>query len=116
MTFTKWLVTLPARPVDLAPAHYMAGIVGGDVGRGRYAGLILGDDTTSKPGFWLGHARYEFHGRKHTFIADVHITENDTTDPITATISGTVTSGWLDGRTRHRRRTGSATPARSPPR
>ena len=75
----------------------MAGVVGGDVGPGRYAGQVLGDDTTSMPGFWLGHARYEFYGKKHSFIADVHIIENDTTVPITAVIHGVVTSGWLKG-------------------
>ena len=75
----------------------MAGVVGGDVGRGRYTGLIIGDDTTTQPGFWLGHARYEFHGRWHSFIADLHITENDMVNPVTATIQGVVTRGWLKG-------------------
>jgi hypothetical protein len=76
----------------------MIGIVGGDVGRGRYAGEVLGDDTTSRPGFWLGHARYELHGRKHTVIADLQITEDDRTPAlITATIDGVVTDGWLEG-------------------
>lgn len=96
VTFTKWITSLPTDPSTLAGVH-MAGVVGGDVGRGRYVGLILGDDTTSKPGFWLGHARYGFHGRRHTFIANLHITENDTTVPITATIRGVVRKGWLKG-------------------
>lgn len=96
VTFTKWVTTLPADPSTLAGVH-MAGVVGGDVGRGRYVGKVLGDDTTSRPGFWLGHARYGFHGRKHTFVASVHITENDTVVPITATIRGVVKKGWLKG-------------------
>lgn len=96
VTFTKWVTSLPADPSTLAGVH-MAGVVGGDVGRGRYVGLILGDDTTSRPGFWLGHARYGFHGRRHSFTANLHITENDQTIPITATIRGVVRRGWLKG-------------------
>jgi len=75
----------------------MTGVVGGDVGRGRYTGKILDDAMTTQPKLWLGHARYEFHGRVHSFVADLHITENDGIVPITATIQGTVTSGWLKG-------------------
>jgi hypothetical protein len=41
--------------------------------------------------------RYEFHGFRHTFIADMHITENDGVVPVTATLQGVVTSGWLRG-------------------
>jgi hypothetical protein len=76
----------------------MTGVVGGDVGRGRYAGEIISDDTTSQPGFWLGHVRYELHGRKHAVIADLRITEDDRSPAlITATIEGVVTHGWLKG-------------------
>jgi hypothetical protein len=96
VTFTKWVTSLPADPSTQAGVQ-MAGVVGGDVGRGRYAGLVISDDTTSMPGFWLGHARYEFYGHKHFFIADLQITENDTTTPITATIEGVVIKGWLKG-------------------
>jgi hypothetical protein len=96
VTFTKWIVVAPPLPSTNTGA-VMAGVVGGDVGRGRYAGLVLGDDTTTQPGFWLGHARYEFRGRKHFFAADLHITENDTVVPVTATIEGVVTTGWMKG-------------------
>jgi hypothetical protein len=96
VTFTKWVTSLPADPATQAGVN-MAGVVGGDVGRGRYVGLIIGDDTTTMPGFWLGHALYEFHGHKHFFVADLHITEDDTTVPITATIEGVVIKGWLKG-------------------
>jgi hypothetical protein len=97
VTFTKWLISLPADPTTNAGV-LMAGVVGGDVGRGRYAGQVISDDTTSQPGFWLGHARYEFHGHKHTFIADLHITEDDRSPAlITATIEGVVAQGWLRG-------------------
>jgi len=95
VTFTKWITSLPASPPSVAGVS-MAGVVGGAVGDGRYAGEVLSDDL-SVPGFWLGHARYEFHGEEHTFIADVHVTENDTTDPATAVITGVVTQGWLKG-------------------
>jgi hypothetical protein len=95
VTFTKWLTTQPTDPT-LAGAH-MAGVVGGDVGPGTFVGLIIGGDVTSRPGFWLGHARYEFHGTKHSFVADIHPTENDTITPNTATIEGVVISGWMKG-------------------
>ena len=97
VTFTKWLVSLPADSTTLAGV-LMAGVVGGDVGPGRYTGQVISDDTTSQPGFWLGHARYEFHGSKHTFIADLHITEDDRSPAhITAALEGVVARGWLKG-------------------
>ena len=64
---------------------------------GRYRGKVIDDATTTQPRLWLGHARYEFHGRAHWFVADLHITENDGLVPITATIQGIVTRGWLKG-------------------
>ena len=95
VTFTKWVTSLPVNPPSNAGVS-MAGVVGGAVGEGRYAGKVLSDDL-SVPGFWLAHARYEFYGEKHSFIADVHVTENDTTNPATAVITGVVTRGWLKG-------------------
>jgi hypothetical protein len=74
----------------------LAGVVWGDVGSGRLAGEVLNDDQSVR-GFWLGHARYEFYGEEHSFIADVHVTENDTTEPATAVITGIITQGWLKG-------------------
>ena len=87
-TFTKWIVS---------PSLLMAGVVGGDVGIGIYAGQVLSVDSSSEPGFLLLHARYEFHGAKHTFIADMQIVENDTITPASAALTGIVTSGWLAG-------------------
>lgn len=95
VTFTKWVTSLPANPPSMAGV-YMEGVVGGAVGNGRYAGKVLGDDL-SVPGFWLAHARYEFYGKEHSFIADVHVRENDTTSPATAVITGVITRGWLKG-------------------
>lgn len=46
---------------------------------------------------WLAHVRYEVHGSKHSFVADVRVTEDDTKFPITATIRGVVAQGWLNG-------------------
>ncbi len=95
VTFTKWITSQPANPPSVAGVS-MAGVVGGDVGDGRFAGKVLSDDL-SVPGIWQAHARYEFHGEEHSFIADVHVIENDTTDPATAVVTGVVTRGWLKG-------------------
>ena len=94
--FTKWVVQGPADPSTLAGV-LMVGVIEGDAGDGHFAGKVLSDDTTSKPGFWLAHVRYEFYGSEHTFILDVRVTEDDTKSPITATIRGVVTRGWLKG-------------------
>lgn len=96
VTFTKWITSLPADPSTLAGVS-MAGVVGGDVGPGTFAGIVLSDDTTSMPGFWLGHALYGFIGNEHTFVANNFVTENDTVSPITATIRGRVVVGWMRG-------------------
>ncbi len=87
-SFTKWIVS---------PTMLMAGVVGGNVGTGIYAGQVTSADSTSRPGFLLIDARYEFHGATHTFIADMHIVENDTITPAMARLTGMVTSGWLAG-------------------
>jgi hypothetical protein len=96
VTFTKWVTTLGPDPSTLA-GTLMTGVVGGDVGDGTYAGIVLGDDTTSMPGFWLGHALYSFIGSDHTFVVNNHITEDDTVTPITATLHGRVVVGWMRG-------------------
>lgn len=96
VTFTKWVVTLPTDPSTLAGIQ-MAGVVGGDVGPGLYRGQVLSDDTVTQPGFWLAHVRYDFFGRDHWFIADLHISEDDRGGPVTATIKGFVAAGWMFG-------------------
>ena len=95
VTFTKWATSPPVNPPS-SVGIYFAGVVGGDVGSGRLAGEVL-SDSQMVARFWLGHARYEFYGEKHSFIADIHVTENHTTDPATAVINGVVTQGWLKG-------------------
>ena len=96
VTFTKWVTSLPADPSTLAGIS-MAGVVGGDVGPGVYAGKVIRDDTTSKPGFWLAQALYGFNGSKHSFVAYNFITQDNTTSPITGTIRGVVIHGWMRG-------------------
>jgi hypothetical protein len=96
VTFTKWVTSLPDDPSTLAGIS-MAGVVGGDVGQGTYSGMVVSDDTTSRPDFWLAQALYGFKGSKHSFVAHNLITEDHTTSPITATIRGFVVSGWRMG-------------------
>ena len=93
-TFTKWATSQPANPPSMAGV-LMAGVVGGDVGNGLYAGEVLSDDLSQEPAFWLANARYEFHGEKHSFIADVHVKQNETTGK--GEITGVITDGWLKG-------------------
>ena len=96
VTFTKWVTSLPDDPSTFAGIS-MAGVVGGDVGQGTYSGMVISDDTTSRPGFWLAQALYGFKGSKHSFVAHNLIAEDHTTSPITATIRGFVVSGWMMG-------------------
>jgi hypothetical protein len=97
VTFTKW-VTSPSVDTSTAAGSGMAGVVGGDVGQGVYAGIVVKDDTTSKPHYWLGQALYGFFGSEHSFVANNSITEDDR-DPnaIKATIRGVVIMGWMKG-------------------
>lgn len=79
-TFTKWITAFPA----------MAGVVGGDVGSGSYAGEILKytPGTTT-----VIEALYHFNGSRHSFSALVHVEQTG----LKAVISGVVTEGWLKG-------------------
>jgi len=79
-TFTKWITTAPA----------MAGVVGGAVGDGSYAGEIL--KYTEGPTTVI-EALYHFNGSKHSFAALVHVEQTG----LNAVISGVVTEGWLKG-------------------
>lgn len=79
-TFTKWVITLPS----------MAGVVGGAVGDGSYAGEVLKmtPGTTT-----VIEALYHFKGSKHSFTALVHVEQTG----LKAVIVGVVTEGWLKG-------------------
>jgi hypothetical protein len=96
VTFTKWVTGPPEDPSTFAGVS-MAGVVGGAVGRGTYSGMVMGDDTVSRPGFWLAQALYGFKGTRHAFVAHNLITEDDRATPHTATIRGYVVSGWMSG-------------------
>lgn len=79
-TFTKWIAGYPL----------MAGVVGGDVGTGTYAGEILKrtPGTTT-----VIEALYHFNGSRHSFTALVHVEQTG----LKAVITGVVTDGWLKG-------------------
>jgi hypothetical protein len=87
VTFTKWITDSP----------HMSGVVGGEVGAGRYSGEILKmrtiGDTTWAESF------YHFHGADHNLTAHVYVTENDAPGSGTAVITGIVSEGWLKGAT-----------------
>jgi hypothetical protein len=99
VTFTKWVITSPSNPPSLAGV-LMTGLVGGDVGPGRYVGAVRTDDL-SQPGFWHATALYGFFGHRHAFEASLRITENDTVTPATAVVRGVVAGGWRHGQSVH---------------
>lgn len=80
-TFTKWMV---------GEGPDMAGVVGGSVGEGTYAGKVLdfhpGETTVIA-------ANYEFHGTEHDFSALVHVEQTG----LKAVISGVIIDGWGKG-------------------
>lgn len=79
-TFTKWVTEFPT----------MAGVVGGAVGRGTYAGEVLKytPGTTT-----VIEALYHFDGSRHSFTALVHVEQTG----LKAKITGVVTEGWRKG-------------------
>jgi hypothetical protein len=79
-TFTKYVAAFPI----------MAGVVGGDVGPGIYAGEILKYTPGSTT---VIEALYHFNGSRHSFSALVHVEQTG----LKAVISGVVTEGWLKG-------------------
>ena len=90
VTFTKWITDtdLPVFPWD------MIGVAGGDVGRGTFTGEVLlkvSDGTTSAI-----HALYHFNSGKHSFTADLFITQSDATGAGVVAL-GVVTNGWRKG-------------------
>jgi hypothetical protein len=89
VTFTKWVTSAGTAPV----VFNMVGVVGGDVGAGTYAGEVLNDDF----GLLITkiEALYHINGSRHSFTADVHVTQDNVAG--TAVITGLVTDGWLKG-------------------
>ena len=82
-TFTKYISSFPD----------MAGVVGGAVGDGAYAGEITTLTVTATA--LVIDADYHFYGSIHTFSARVHIVQTGFADGSTAVITGRVTEGWL---------------------
>ncbi len=83
VTFTKWITTFPN----------MAGVVGGAVGAGPFAGEILNIGTVGN--ITTIEALYHVNGSRHSFTAHVYVTQDDVAG--TAVIAGRVTEGWLEG-------------------
>jgi hypothetical protein len=84
-TFTKWVTAFPA----------MAGVVGGAVGDGTYAGRVLSLDVTAT-GLTI-NATYRFEGADHAFTALVQVVQAGFTAGATARISGLIFDGWHAG-------------------
>ena len=80
-TFTKWMV---------GEGPGMAGVVGGAVGEGAYAGRVL--DYNPGPTTVIA-AEYRFQGSERAFTALVHVEQTG----LQAVISGVVTDGWGKG-------------------
>jgi hypothetical protein len=91
-TFTKWVTGPGVAPV----LANMAGVVGGDVGAGAFAGEVMSKVPTITGGVTTGaviDAFYHFNGSRHSFTASVHVVQTG----LTAVITGRVTAGWLKG-------------------
>jgi hypothetical protein len=85
ITFTKWLTTFPN----------MAGVVGGDVGTGTYAGEILTYDPALAGGkITRITADYHLNGSVHQSTVRLTVWQFDNNF---ALLSGAVTSGWRSG-------------------
>jgi hypothetical protein len=89
-TFTKWVTTSQPAP---GVAANMVGVVGGDVGPGRYTGEVINLNTVGN--ITTIQALYHFNGSKHAFTAELTVTQDESAG--TATIAGQVTEGWLKG-------------------
>jgi hypothetical protein len=84
-TYTKWIMGYPN----------MAGVVGGDVGAGTFAGEVV---TRVVTGTNVDiHAIYHFTGSIHAFTASVHVQQTGLSFGATSVITGEVTNGWLKG-------------------
>jgi hypothetical protein len=83
VTFTKWITNYPN----------MAGIAGGAVGTGTFAGEIL--NLTNVGSITNIEAMYHMNGSRHSFTAHVFVTQDNGTGM--ATITGRVTEGWQEG-------------------
>ena len=92
-TFTKWVTSWPQTPPTKDMPANMVGIVGGDVGAGTYTGEVISTNTVGN--ITSIEAFYHFNGSKHTFTAQLNVTQDESAG--TATITGHITEGWLRG-------------------
>jgi hypothetical protein len=90
VNFTKWITGDPNLPGLL---ETLEGVVGGDVGKGTFAGEVLKETVTGDLDEIV--AFYHFTGSKHSFSAIVHLDFNLVT--LKAVVIGVVTDGWLKG-------------------
>ena len=73
----------------------MAGVAGGDVGTGTFAGEVLKMSTDGVTGVTEIVAFYHLNGPTHSFTALVQIMQTGTVTGSKAVILGAVTDGWL---------------------
>jgi len=87
VSFTKWITSYPN----------MAGVVGGDVGTGTFAGEILSLTPSADGSTLTIDALYHINGGIHSFSVEVLVTQNNLTGTATITSVGTIADGWLHG-------------------
>jgi len=92
VTFTKWVTAVPFVPGLIAT---MEGVVGGEVGDGTFTGELLLNEATATGSHKV--AVYHFTGPRHSFTALVDVVQTGNEPGATATITGVVTDGWLQG-------------------
>lgn len=92
VTFTKWVTAVPFVPGLIAN---MEGVVGGEVGDGTFTGELLLNEATATGSHKV--AVYHFTGPRHSFTALVDVVQTGNDPGATATITGVVTDGWLQG-------------------
>ena len=93
-TFTKWVTAFLNQPGLIAN---MAGVVGGDVGTGVYAGEVFKMSTDNVTGVTEIVAFYHFNGPSHSFTALMRIMQTGGVTGSKAVLDGVVTDGWLKG-------------------
>jgi hypothetical protein len=92
VTFTKWVTAFPNQPGLIAN---MAGVAGGDVGTGTFAGEVFKMSTDAVTGVTEIVAFYHLNGPTHAFSALVHVLQTGAVTGSKAIILGVVTDGWL---------------------
>ena len=94
VAFTKWVTAFPNQPGLIAN---MAGLGGGDVGDGSFAGEVFKMSTDNATGVTEIVAFYHFNGPVHSFSALVHVLQTGAVAGSKAAIVGVITDGWLKG-------------------